>query len=116
MAGLRLVTRKGICARMRVLRRSASYDLALDSIDSEFYVGNAAELELGHDQEHTKVTTQICRTDYREARVNLKKAPVARKDGRKPAKCHGARVPRQNAQRHAALFRSRFRIRHRPCE
>ena len=66
MAGSRLVTRRGICARMRVLRRSASYDLALDSMlrcqnfTSEMLSNWNSSEEKWHQSNHRSVTQNYC--------------------------------------------------------
>src|SRR5207244_11794926 len=66
MAGSRQVTRRGICARMRVLRRSASYDLALDSMlrcqnfTSEMLTNWNSSAQKWHQSNHGAVTQNYC--------------------------------------------------------
>src|SRR5947199_4362869 len=93
MAGSRLVTRRGICARMRVLRRSASYDLALDSMlrcqnfTSEMLPNWNSSAQKWHQSNHGAVTQNYCLN----ARL-LKAVQVAQREGRKQAKYRNAKA------------------------
>src|SRR2546430_11300051 len=105
MAGSRLVRRRGICARMRVLRRSASYDLALDSMlrcqnfTSEMLPNWNSSAQKWHQSNHGAVTQNYCLN----ARL-LKAVQVAQRDGRKPAKYRDAKAHPQTFLHHAGLL------------
>ena len=115
MAGSRLVTRRGICARMRVLRRSASYDLALDSMlrcqnfTSEMLPNWNSSAQKWHQSNHGAVTQNYCLN----ARL-LKAVQVAQRDGRKPARYRDAKAHPQTFLHHAGLLLDQPRIHYKP--